>query len=98
MPRQRTVAAGVNISAGSDFGGGDEWLISLVLAHAFKVHISGTGDAGVSMHPAEMLSWARLAVRGRWTWRIESAIWTLAGGRLSGGGSGRRVDQVPPAG
>jgi guanine deaminase len=28
MPWKRTVASGVNISVGSDFGGGDEWLIS----------------------------------------------------------------------
>jgi guanine deaminase len=55
MPWQRTVAAGVNIAAGSDFGGGDEWLISQVLADAFKVHISEPGAAGVSLHPAEML-------------------------------------------
>ncbi|MGE2818160.1 amidohydrolase family protein [Mycobacterium heidelbergense] len=55
MPWLRTVASGVNIAAGTDFGGGDEWPIPQVLAAAFKVHISEPGDAGVSMHPAEML-------------------------------------------
>jgi guanine deaminase len=55
MPWKRTVASGVNISAGTDFGGGDEWLIPRVLGDAFKQHITEPGDAGVSMHPAEML-------------------------------------------
>ena len=55
MPWKRTVASGVNISAGTDFGGGDEWLITRVLSDAFKQHITEPGDAGVSMHPAEML-------------------------------------------
>jgi guanine deaminase len=55
MPWKRTVAAGVNLSVGSDFGGGDEWLIPQVLADAFKVHISEAGDDGVSLHPAELL-------------------------------------------
>ncbi|WP_156623027.1 amidohydrolase family protein [Mycobacterium sp. 1164966.3] len=55
MPWLRTVASRVNISAGTDFGGGDEWPIPQVLAAAFKVHISEAGEAGVSLHPAEML-------------------------------------------
>ncbi len=55
MPWRRTVASGVNISAGTDCGGGDEWLIPRVLGDAFKVHINEPGTAGVSMHPAEML-------------------------------------------
>ncbi len=55
MPWLRTVASGVNISAGTDFGGGDEWPIPQVLNAAFKAHISEPGEAGVSMHPAEML-------------------------------------------
>jgi guanine deaminase len=61
MPWRRTVASGVNISAGTDFGGGDEWLIPRVLGDAFKVHISEPGDDGVSMHPAEMLFTGTLA-------------------------------------
>jgi guanine deaminase len=61
MPWKRTVASGVNISAGTDFGGGDEWLIPRVLGDAFKVHITEPGDAGVSMHPAEMLFIGTLA-------------------------------------
>jgi guanine deaminase len=60
MPWLRTVASGVNISLGSDHGGGDEWLISRVANDAFKVHITAPGDAGVSMHPAEMLFVATL--------------------------------------
>ncbi|WP_025736548.1 amidohydrolase family protein [Mycobacterium genavense] len=55
MPWVRTVASGVNIGAGTDFGGGDEWLMPQVLATAFKAHIGEPGDAGVPMHPAEML-------------------------------------------
>jgi guanine deaminase len=55
MPWLRTVASGVNIAAGTDYGGGDEWPIPVVLTAAFKVHISEPGEAGVSMHPAEML-------------------------------------------
>lgn len=61
MPWRRTVASGVNISAGTDFGGGDEWLIPRVLGDAFKVHINEADDAGVSMHPAEMLFTGTLA-------------------------------------
>lgn len=55
MPWLRTVASGVNISAGTDFGGGDEWPIPQVLAAAFKVHISEPGEASAALHPAEML-------------------------------------------
>ncbi len=49
------MASGVNIAAGTDFGAGDEWPIPQVLAAAFKVHISEPGEAGVAMHPSEML-------------------------------------------
>lgn len=55
MPWKRTVAAGVNISAGTDVGGGDEWLIPRVLGDAFTVHVTEHGDEGVSMHPAALL-------------------------------------------
>ena len=55
MPWKRTIASGVNVSAGTDFGGGDEWLVPRVLGDAFKQHITEPGDAGVSLHPAEML-------------------------------------------
>jgi guanine deaminase len=61
MPWKRTVASGVNISSGTDMGGGDEWLIPRVLGDAFKQHISEPGDDGVSMHPAEMLFLGTLA-------------------------------------
>jgi len=61
MPWQRTVAAGVTISVGSDFGGGDEWLISRVLGDSFKVHISEAGDDSVALHPAELLFTGTLA-------------------------------------
>lgn len=55
MPWRATVESGVNIAAGTDFGGGDEWPIPQVLAAAFKVHVSEAGDAAVSIHPAELL-------------------------------------------
>lgn len=55
MPWKRTIASGVNVAAGTDFGGGDEWLVPRVLGDAFKQHISEDGAAGVSLHPAEML-------------------------------------------
>jgi guanine deaminase len=61
MPWKRTVASGVNISSGTDMGGGDEWLIPRVLGDAFKQHINEPGDDGVSMHPAEMLFLGTLA-------------------------------------
>ena len=61
LPWKRTVASGVNVAAGTDFGGGDEWAISQVLADCFKVHISESGDAGVSLHPAELLFTGTLA-------------------------------------
>ncbi|KQU61493.1 guanine deaminase [Rhodococcus sp. Leaf278] len=61
MPWKRTVAAGMNIAIGSDFGGGDEWLLPQVLADAFKVHISEPRDDGLSLHPAELLFTGTLA-------------------------------------
>ncbi|MGH3645168.1 MAG: guanine deaminase [Mycobacterium sp.] len=61
MPWKRTVAAGVNVSSGTDMGGGDEWLIPRVLGDAFKQHITEPGDDGVSLHPAEMLFVGTLA-------------------------------------
>jgi guanine deaminase len=61
MPWKRTVAAGVNVSAGTDMGGGDEWLIPRVLGDAFKQHMNEDGVAGVSLHPAEMLFLGTLA-------------------------------------
>lgn len=61
MPWKRTVASGVNIAAGTDFGAGDEWLIPRVLGDAFKAHISEPGEDSVSLHPAEMLFIGTLA-------------------------------------
>jgi guanine deaminase len=61
MPWKRTVASGVNIAAGTDFGGGDEWLIPRVLGDAFKAHMNEDGAAGVSLHPAAMLFMGTLA-------------------------------------
>ncbi len=55
MPWRRTVASGVNLSAGTDFGGGDEWPIPQVLNAAFKAHICESGAAAASLHPAELL-------------------------------------------
>jgi guanine deaminase len=61
MPWKRTVASQVNIAAGTDVGGGDEWSIPRVLGDAFKVHISEPGEDAVSLHPAEMLFTGTLA-------------------------------------
>jgi guanine deaminase len=61
MPWKRTVASGVNISAGTDMGGGDEWLIPRVLGDAFKQHMNEVGDESHSMHPAELLFLGTLA-------------------------------------
>jgi guanine deaminase len=61
MPWKRTVASGVNVSSGTDMGGGDEWLIPRVLGDAFKQHMNEDGVAGVSLHPAEMLFLGTLA-------------------------------------
>lgn len=61
MPWKRTVASGVNVSSGTDMGGGDEWLIPRVLGDAFKQHITEPGEEGVSLHPAEMLFLGTLA-------------------------------------
>ncbi len=55
MPWRRTVAAGVTVAAGTDFAAGDSWFIPEVLNAAFKVHISEQGEAGVALHPAELL-------------------------------------------
>ncbi len=61
MPWRRTVAAGVRIAVGTDIGGGDEWLIPRVLNDAYKVHLGEPGDAGVALHPAELLFTGTLA-------------------------------------
>ncbi|HEY6573490.1 MAG TPA: amidohydrolase family protein, partial [Mycobacterium sp.] len=61
MPWKRTIASGVNVAAGTDFGGGDEWLIPRVLGDAFKVHMNEAGEDGVSIHPAAMLFMGTLA-------------------------------------
>ena len=49
------MASDVNVSTGTDFGAGDEWPILQVLNAAFKTHLSESGAAAVSLHPAEML-------------------------------------------
>ncbi|AZG47523.1 amidohydrolase family protein [Gordonia insulae] len=61
MPWRRTVSSGVTVAAGTDVGAGDEWLIARVLADAFKVHLSEPGEAGVAIHPAQMLFTGTLA-------------------------------------
>lgn len=61
MPWRRTVASGVTVAAGTDVGAGDEWLISRVLADAFKVHLSEPGVDSVAIHPAQMLFTGTLA-------------------------------------
>jgi guanine deaminase len=71
LPWKRTVAAGVNIAIGSDWGAGDEWFIPQVLNACFKVHISERQPVGIdpypaddqslSLHPAELLFTGTLA-------------------------------------
>ena len=61
MPWTRTITSGVNVAIGSDFSAGDEWFIPQVLNAAFKVHISEPGDAGLSLHPADLLFLGTLA-------------------------------------
>lgn len=61
MPWRRTIASGVNVALGSDVAGGDEWLLARVLNDCFKVHISETAGASVSLHPAALLFTATLA-------------------------------------
>ena len=61
MPWLRTIGSGVNVALGTDYGGGDEWFMPSVLNAAFKVHIGEPGDAGVSIHPAELLFTGTLA-------------------------------------
>jgi len=54
MPWQRTIAAGVNVAAGTDLAAGDTWFIPDVLNAAFKVHISET-EQEAALHPAQLL-------------------------------------------
>ena len=71
LPWKRTVAAGVNVAIGSDWGAGDEWFIPQVLNACFKVHISERQPVGIdpypaddqslSLHPAELLFTGTLA-------------------------------------
>lgn len=61
MPWLRTVASGVNVAIGSDLSGGDEWFVPQILNACFKAHISEPGDAGISLHPAELLFTATVA-------------------------------------
>jgi guanine deaminase len=55
MPWKRTVAAGVNTAAGTDFAAGDSLFVPDVFNCAYKVHINEAGEAGTSLHPAELL-------------------------------------------
>ncbi len=71
MPWRRTVAAGVNIAIGSDWGAGDEFFVPQMLNACFKAHISEatpvgmdpypTDDQTISLHPAELLFTGTLA-------------------------------------
>lgn len=61
MPWLRTIASGVNVAIGTDMGGGDVWFIPQVLNACFKVHISEPGEAGLSLHPAQLLFLGTLA-------------------------------------
>jgi guanine deaminase len=71
MPWKRTVAAGVNVAIGSDWGAGDEWYVPQILNACFKQHISERSPVGMdtpvtdtqalSLHPAELLFTGTLA-------------------------------------
>ncbi len=71
MPWRRTVAAGVNIGLGSDYGGGDEFFIPQILNACFKAHMSEgipvgmdpypTDEQTIALHPAELLFTGTLA-------------------------------------
>ncbi len=61
MPWRRTIASGVNVAIGTDMGAGDVWFIPQVLNSCFKAHISEPGEAGLSLHPAELLFLGTLA-------------------------------------
>lgn len=79
MPWRRTTASGVNVALGTDVAAGDEWLISRVLNDCFKVHISEPGDAGLSLHAADLLFTATLA--GARALDLESRIGNLDAGK-----------------
>jgi guanine deaminase len=51
----------VTVALGTDVSAGDEWLIPRVLNDCFKVHMSESGDAAVSVSAAELLFTATLA-------------------------------------
>ena len=61
MPWKRTAQSGVNIAIGSDYGGGDEFLLPRVLNDAFKVHMSEPGEDSAALNPAELLFTGTLA-------------------------------------
>ncbi|EFV11849.1 guanine deaminase [Segniliparus rugosus] len=61
MPWRRTTASGATVALGSDIGGGDEWLLTRVLNDCYKVHMNEPGEAGIALHPAELLYTATVA-------------------------------------
>ncbi len=71
MPWRRTVAAGVNIAIGSDYGAGDEFFVPQILNACFKAHMSEAIPGGmdpypmhdqtIALHPAELLFTGTLA-------------------------------------
>jgi guanine deaminase len=61
MPWRRTVAAGVNVAAGTDIGAGDAWCLPEVLNAAYKVHLGAPGRDSVALRPAELLHLATVA-------------------------------------
>lgn len=89
MPWRRTVASGVNISIGSDYGGGDEWFVPQILNACFKQHISERAivgidpppavDESISIHPAELLFTGTLA--GARALDLEDRIGNFDGGK-----------------
>jgi guanine deaminase len=78
LPWKRTIESGVNVSGGTDYGGGDSSFMPYVLNMAFKQHMSEP-DGGYSMHPAEMLHLGTLS--GARALDLEDRIGTLEAGK-----------------
>ena len=83
MPWKRTVKSGVNISIGSDFGGGDEWLIRRFSRTVSRCTFPNPAMRGSRCIRRSCCSWARSAGPAPSTWRTGSATSTPAGRRIS---------------
>lgn len=78
MPWKRTVASGVNIAIGSDFGGGDECLLTRVLGDASRFTSPKPATTECRCTLPNCCSPEHSPVLARWTWRTGSATSTRA--------------------